>query len=235
MKKLSLIALAIFSTLSVFAQLTEKGGMSLPAIQEEEKTMSKGLNPAFVFTLDGVSKSEAEKEWKDFTKDLKAKAKKDRKSKEWLSDDAKISNISTNTVDVYADIRYESKEVSTLYVWFDLGGAYVNSETHADASEEANRLLQNFIITVYKHKAEDAQKAEEKVLASFEKDLKKLEKDNKDYHKKIEEAKELIAKMEKNIEVNIEDQAKKQVEIETQKGVITKAIEHVKSFKKIEL
>ena len=43
--------------------------------------------------------------------------------------------------------------------------------------------------------------------------LKKLEKDNRDYHKKIEEAKELIAKMEKNIEQNEIEQKNKVSEI----------------------
>lgn len=234
MKNLMLLVIAFFVTQTAFAQMQAKGVSEMPTIEETEKTMSKGTNAAFFIMIDGTSKGDLEKEWKDFTKDFKAKAKQDRKSKEWLADDAKISSLSDNAVDVYADIRYESKDVSSIYVWFDLGGAFVNSETHAEAATEAEKILQKFVVQVYKHQAEDVLKSEEKALSSLEKDLKKLEKDNQDYHKKIEEAKELIAKMEKNIETNVEDQKKKGVEIDTQKEVVKTAGEHVKDFGKLQ-
>jgi len=217
-----------------FAQMQTKGVAEMPTIEETEKTMSKGTNAAFFIMIDGTSKSDLEKEWKDFTKDFKAKAKQDRKSKEWLADDAKITSISDNAVDIYADIRYESKENSSIYVWFDLGGAFVSSETHVEAAKEAENILQKFVVQVYKHQAEDVLKSEEKTLSGLEKDLKKLEKDNRDYHKKIEKAKELIAEMEKNIENNEEDQKKKGVEIDTQKQVVKAAGEHVKDFGKLQ-
>lgn len=233
MKNLSILTIALFSTICTYAQIQAKGVMNLPNIEESAKFMSKGENAAFIINLEGISKKDAENEWKNFTKSLKEKAKQDRKSKEWLSDDAKISRISDNTIDIYADINSEQSESSSVAVWFDLGGAFINSVTHTEQANEAKKVLQNFIIEVYQHQAEDFLKAEEKTLGGFEKDLKKLEKDKKDYLKKIEDAKATIAKMEKNIEVNENDQKNKVEEIGAQKQAVNKAAEHVKDFDKI--
>lgn len=233
MKKLIIILLVVASSIATYAQTQEKGAISLPSIQELEKTMSKGTNNAFVITLEGISKKNVESEWKDFSKQFKAKAKKDRKTKEWLSDDAKVVRISDNTVDIYADINEGRNESSAIAIWFDLGGAYVNSTTNEESAKEVQKILQQFVINVYKHQAEGFVKVEEKTLASFEKDFKKLEKDKKDYLKKIEDAKATIAKMEKNIEVNEVDQQKKLGEISEQKEVVTTAIKYVKAFDKL--
>lgn len=233
MKNIIILTIALFSTMATYAQIEEKGVLHIPIIEEGEKTMSKGTNTAFLIMVNGTSKNDLEKEWKDFTKDLKAKSKQDRKTKEWLSSDAKITSISDKTIDIYADIRYETKENSAIYVWFDLGGAFVNSATQAEAAMEANKILHKFVVQVYKHQAEVFLKGEEKTLASFEKDLKKLEKDNADYHNKIEDAKATIAKMEENIEVNVEDQKKKSIEIVMQKEAVTKGANQVKDFDKM--
>lgn len=232
-KSIILFGLLLVVTIS-FAQMQAKGVTELPTIEETEKTMSKGNNSAFFIQVNGTSKGDLEKEWKNFTKGYKAKAKQDRKSKEWLADDAKITALSDNSIDMYADIRYESKDNSSIYVWFDLGGAFVNSETHQEAAKEAEKVLQKFVVQIYKHQAEGVLKGEEKTLSGLEKGLKKLEKDNRDYYKKIEEAKELIAKMEKNIEQNEIDQKKKGEEIDAQKQVVKSADEHVKDFGKLQ-
>lgn len=233
MKNVIIVFALLFVTNFTFAQMTAKSVAEMPAIEEEDRNMSKGTNTAFVIMMEGVSKNELEKEWKDFTKGLKAKAKQARKSKEWFSNNAKIPNLSDNTVDVYADIRYETKENSSITVWFDLGGDFVNSKTQSEATREANKILQKFVLKVYKHEAEDFLKLEKKTLSGLEKDLKKLEKDKKDYEKKIEEAKATIAKMEKNIEVNIENQKKKAESIEAQKQAVDAAGNKVKDFDKM--
>jgi len=235
MKNAFILFAFILIASSTFAQTAEKKAINLPNIDELEKTMTQGNHNAFVINLDGIPKKDAEKEWKDFTKSIKAKSKQDRKTKLWLSDDAEISSISNNTVDMYADVRYESSTVSSVYVWFDLGGAYLSSATHSEEGVAAKKMLQNFTVSVYQNQAKDVLKQEENTLSDFEKDLKKLEKNNKEYHKKIEEAKELIAKMEKNIEVNIIDQEKKTGEITTQKETVKSASEYVKDFDKLKM
>ena len=52
--------------------------------------------------------------------------------------------------------------------------------------------------------------------------------------KKIEDAKETIAKMEKNIEDNAVDQEKKTLEIENQKKAVSLAGNQVKDFEKLQ-
>lgn len=201
-------------------------------ISEAARAMNSGTYNSFLFELPDVSKKEAEDDWKKFMGDFKAKTKYDRKSKLWFTDDAKMPRLSDNTVDVYARIIEDShpNKRTSVIVWFDLGGAYVNSEMDSAKGIYAHEILAEYGMITSKHHAESIVKAEEKTLSKFEGDLKKLEKDNDDYYKAIEKAKETIAKMEKNIQINELDRKNKADEIEEQKGVVFEAKDNLKKF-----
>jgi len=198
-------------------------------VMESSKIMSQGTNNGLTIELVDTEEKTAEKTWKKFMKDYNGKPKYDRKTNEHFSDDAEIPNLSTNTVDVYA-IFDETGSTTTATFWFDLGGAYLNSDTHAAAFTAAEEMLRNYIQDVNLLHAEDALKEQENMLKDLEKDLEKLEKENEDFHEEIEEAKKLIAEMEKNIELNLEEQAAKQKEIETQENIVNAAKKNVKQY-----
>jgi len=232
MKKLTLIALAtLFFATQMNAQdeATFQFVASEAKVMEGSKIMSQGANNALTIELLDTDEKTAEKVWKNFMKDYKAKPKRDRKTNEYLSDDAEIDNISSNTVDVYATFD-ETGSTTTATVWFDLGGAYLDSDTHAESFSAAEQLLREFVQEVNLVHAEDALKDQEKALKDLEKEMEKLEKEKDDYQKEIEEAKKLIAEMEKNIELNLEEQAKKQKEIETQENIVNSAKKNVKQY-----
>lgn len=234
-KYFALLLFMSFAVLVLEAQdgkkdLQVKGvkGMQV-VVQESMQLMADNSRNGLSMAIPGATQKKVEAVWKEFSKDFKSKARKDRKTDLYFSDDAKLSDISGNTVDLYA--KFEGGGTGTVAtLWFDLGGAYLASETHAEQYEEAEELMKDFANAVGRSMAEDNVKDQEEVLKNLDKDLKRLEKDNEKYHDKIEDAKKLIAEMEANIEQNLKDQEAKQKEIEGQKETIDKAKDKVKDF-----
>ncbi|MEL6941410.1 MAG: hypothetical protein AAFO82_01975 [Bacteroidota bacterium] len=198
-------------------------------INEGMQLMSAGSNNALTMAIPGANKKKVEHVWKDFSKDFRSRTKKDRKSGLYFSDDATLRSISSNNIDIYA--RFDEGGSGTVAtVWFDLGGAYLASETHENAYEEAEELMSRFANAVGKSMAEDNVHDQEKILKGINKELDKLAKDKEHYEKKIEEAKALIAEMEANIKQNEKDQENKKIEIQKQEEVVDKAKDKVKDF-----
>lgn len=198
-------------------------------VEEDELAMSKGANNAITITLPGADAKKAATVWKAYSKSFKAKTKKTKGSDEWLSDDARLPDVSDNSVDIYASFD-DSGDGSVATVWVDLGGAYLSSKEHNSGYGGAVTMLEEYAKEVGKSVAEDQLKMEEKALKTLSKDLDKLKKNNEAYHKKIDDAKKLIAEMESNIKQNLQDQEKKNGEIDTQTEVVKKAGERVREF-----
>ncbi len=224
MKKLTFLLYFCFLFTWAFAQNIE--------ISEAPRSNNNGTNNSYLFVLDDVSKKEADAEWKKFIGDFKAKSNYDKKIKTWFSDDVLIPRLSNNTIDITAKIIEEGTvdKQTTVMVWFDLGGAYINSEADSANSQKAQALLTEYAMTTSKNHAEAVVKEEEEALEDLAKDLKKLQNDNANYRKEIEKAKATIAKNEKNIEVNELDQTNKEAAIEEQKENVVDAKEHSKKF-----
>ncbi len=200
-------------------------------IQENMQQLYAESKNALTIGLPNVDAKKAESVWQGYVKQFKASStKKDKKSSVYFSDDANISQISSNTVDLYA--RFEDGKNGTVAtVWFDLGGAYLASETHGDTYQQAEDLLKDFAIAINRSLAEDNVVAQEKIQKNLEKELDKLQKDNKKYNDKMEEAKKVISEMEASILQNEKDQENKQTEIENQRKEVEKAKDKVKEFK----
>lgn len=193
-------------------------------ITETDRSMSQGINTAFMLEIPNADEKVVEKTWKKYAKDFKGKAKKDKKSDEWFHDDAEIAGIGgSNTLDIYTKINQSGENV-TFISWFDLGGAYLNSTDHPDKVPSAEKILMAFGLEVAKEMTILELEEEEKKLKGLNSSLKKLEKDKENYEKEIEQAKERIAKAEANIEQNAKDQDDAKIMIENQQ----KAIEKVK-------
>lgn len=185
------------------------------------KSMSEGNHNSFSINLPKSEKKEIEKSWAKFLKKYKGKTDKIKKTEEYLTDDAKIESMSDNTVDIYSQVNQEGEDTQ-LTVWYDLGGAYLSSETHPEKVTIANAMLDAFALTVAVANVEETLKEEEKSLKKLNGDFKGLEKDKvkleeeiKKCEKKIEEAKAAIVE-------NEAAQVAKQEEITSQEGVIEK-------------
>lgn len=204
--------------------------VSAQTITEAPLAMSKGENTAFQTTLPKISTKDAGKEWKKFMKSYKGKPKYDKKTGEWFSDDAKIKAISETYVDVYATF-VESGDNTTMTLWYNLGGAYLNSEMHPDRVPTVDEMVNRFIYSSEKMAGEMVKLAESQ-LSDLEKNLKGLEKSEVDYKKEIEAAKATIAQAEKNIKKSQKEQATVKVDIKKKKVEVNEIKEKVEMAKK---
>lgn len=214
MKSLILIIFSLFSLQISNAQID---GVVVNEILEH---MSQGEKIGLEVALVDVEVKDANKSWKKFVKKhFKAKTKSSKKSKELFTDDAKISEISENTVDIFA-IATKAQYGTRLTVYFDLGGDYVSSEYHPASYGAAERILKEFAVSQSIKIVDSELKTQKNSLSDLKKELKRLIKDKGSHLKEIEEAKALIAQRERDITDNIAAQEIKRQQIAIQEEIL---------------
>lgn len=210
-------------SLSVMFCFFSSAVMAQTSVIEEEMSMSQGLKNGFYVDLEGFKADDLADSWKEYLKDMKIKKTKyNRKKKEYFSDNATIEAMSNNTVDIYATFT-EMKTGVRLAVWFDLGGAYLNTDQHADASVIGRQIVYEFAIKVQKERAQKAIDVEVAAMKKLEKTLDGVTKDQATYNKEIEKLRKQIAKLEEKIEQAKTKQSETQQAIGTQKERLDKA------------
>lgn len=219
-------------TLILFFLIAIMTSYTRAQVMEASKVMSKGQQTSLTLEIPEVSADFAEEVYKDFIKDFKGKSKKDRKTNEWFSDDAKVATIANGApIDIYATLE-SSGSKAVINMWVDLGSGYISSSTYPTEYMEAGKLLERFAETVKIRQAEDELDLVEKDLKKLDGDMKKLKKDNEDYHKEIEKANQKIKDSENAILKNEEDQKSKQSAIEAQAQKVEEAKIKVNNLKK---
>ena len=231
MKNIILVLFVLSWTMGTSAQVGSKSA-GFAYIKEEEKLMSQGERNALVMEIaakDGL----VEDQWKDFLNSFKAKPKWMKKEKEWFSDNAIIEEIGgNNPIDIYATIEGSKGDITTISVWFDLGGAFLSSYQHAEKYKQAQKFMSKFNNEVQIALVKKEIEKEEKKLKKEESNLKDLIKDNENLHKDIENYKEKIKKAEADIIKNDKDQKDTQKNIEDQRGVVKKVQSKLEQLEK---
>lgn len=185
-------------------------------VEEGVKAFSAGSENALTIRIPNSNQKEVEKLWKKYLKPYKGKTKRDRKSKEYFTDDATIPDLSMNTIDVYALANEAGNEV-IFSVWFDLGGGFLSSSTHPDTYPQAEKMMLLFALEVSEKVIGDDLKSEEKNLKKMEKDLVKLQKRKEGLLRDIENYKQRIKDAEAAIKQNEVEQINAGKAIENQK------------------
>lgn len=223
MKKTLSTVLALFIVAFCYAQINPA---PVQVAESERSLTSKGVSSnSLTVELPGASDKIALKVWKSFIKDHGAKAKKQKKTKEWYSEGAKIESVNAeNPVNVTAKVD-ENSTGATITLWIGMSDdMYVSSAAfpndYAGAEAFLNEYSKEVNRTLTKMELDD----EEKKLKNLKKELSKLERQNKGYHKDIEDAKKRIAKAEQNIETNLKEQEETGSDIDEQ----IKAVEKVR-------
>ncbi|MCB0707725.1 MAG: hypothetical protein KDC34_20560 [Saprospiraceae bacterium] len=213
MKKLILLSGFLFALNLGFSQAEY-------SLNEEVRSMSQGNENALVLSIETSDIKLIEKLWSDYMKDFGAKPKKLKGTDEVFSDDADIPGVGAgNTVDVYTLITEGAGEVDVM-VWFNLGGAYLNSQMHPSRYEDAKRFMERFVLSVSKELVKEELKTEEERLKDLEKELDSLEKEKQKYQDDIAQAEETIRKAEEGIRDNESAQAARQGDISAQQKTI---------------
>jgi hypothetical protein len=214
-KKVKLTIIAAFIVL----MFSEVNAQTIFTTNEVRQFMSKGEQNGIEIILNGTKPDDAKDAIEKFGKKLKAKIVRDKKSPEMLIDNAQISTVSANVVDIYVIITPVDNGTKVTF-FSDLGGAFVSSAAYGTQYAGLEALFKKFARDQAIAAVEDQQKSEEKILKSLNGNLKDLVKDKADYIKDIEKAKALIQQREADIIKNDAEQAAKQQQISLQQQII---------------
>ncbi len=196
----------------------------------KEVSMSLGTLPAIVLDMNEITAKKASEYWSAYIKDY-GKMKKNRKADEMYAEDIRIPLLRASEIDLFSKVE-DLQSASRLYVWVDLGTAFLTAEQDPDVFKNAKKFIDDFAVYAEKAHVQELLDSAEKDLKGLEKDLKGLGKDKESYEKTIEKAKEQIAKMERNLEENAVSQDSKVTEIEDQKNLLIKIQERLASVGK---
>ncbi|MFH0864630.1 MAG: hypothetical protein V1904_00440 [Bacteroidota bacterium] len=188
-------------------------------VKEDKENIADAKNSVLTVIIYEADDSYVEKAWKNLMKEYNAKVSG---KSEIFADDATITEMSTNTIDVYAYTKKDDEGVK-LVVGFDLGGAFVSSSTHSYEFKAAEKIVKQFAVDASRKAVEEKLEDAMEKQKELEDELSGLKKKNDKSHKDIEEYKQKITDAEEDIIINEKDQETKTKEIEEQ----TKAVEKV--------
>lgn len=200
-------------------------------VEEVVENMSKGAQKGLAIEFPEISEDFLFKEFKDWVDKFKGKTKVDKKNNEVFSDDAFLKEISANTFDIYGKIINKGK-TQRLVMFVDLGGAFLNTQMHADKYKIMEGQLLEFGRSVIKNDLKTKLEEAENTLKGLEKEKKDLEQEQSKSLKNIEDAKNTIKKEEENIEVNKKKQAEKDQQIVSQTKVVEELRNQYQNLKK---
>ena len=137
--KLTIMALVIFASAKINAQ-------SIDVKEGNEKVGGAFRNvlTVIIYESDGPA---VLKSWKKLMKDSNAKVK--NSGDEIFADNAMLSDLSSNSIDVYASVKKEN-EALRFSVAYDLGGTYLSESQNSGGFRAAKKMLYNFALEVTK-------------------------------------------------------------------------------------
>ncbi len=186
---------------------------------EVRQYMSKGEQNGIEIILNSTNESATKDGLKKLAKKYKAKMESSKKSPEVFIDNAQISSVSANTVDIYAILTPVANGTKVTF-FTDLGGAFVTSAAYGTQYAGMDAVIKDFAQTQALTAVGNELKVEEKTLKTLSKELKSLQKDKTKKLKAIDEAKNSIIKYEQEVLKNDTDQATKQQQISLQQQII---------------
>jgi hypothetical protein len=223
--KLFLMAAGLVSVGTVLGQKVK--------VDVSNQSIGGGRHEAFVTAIYHSNESEVKKEWKALLK--KYNPEKIKGGGEIVADNATISSISSNSIDIYATIKESGGEVE-LVVAFDLGGAFVDG-AHSGA-KTAEDMVYDFAVEMTTAGIEAEVKDAEKVLAAKEKEVDKLVKANDRLHQniarwngEIESATQSIKQAESDLEANEKEQDAAKKVVEEQEKAVQAVADKLKEVK----
>lgn len=198
-------------------------------VEEVNKKMSQGTNSGFMVVIPRVSSNDAEKDWKRQIKDWEGKA--ENQKGEVFADNVFLSSVSTNSIDIYAEFKDQDGGCE-MFVWFDLGGAFLAKSSHPDQWNMARDIIRDFAYNLAKAALEAVIRDEEKKLSDLQGNLERLAKDKENLEKNIQKWTEDIEQAKLELTQNATDQDAKAKEIEAQKKALEEAQKNLSRLEK---
>lgn len=221
MKKLLWSLLSMFACIPFVSAQEASPAAAVPVekirieVQESKEKMSLGVNNCLKVYIPEAAKEDVDRDLLKYMKNYNSKG--DSKKTEYFYDNAEIKAFGNNLVDVYAQTEQKAGGVE-LKVFFDLGGAFLNSSNHPDQYKAAEDIIRKFareeaVATVGIQIA-----AAQKLLDVKIKEYDNLVRQDSALSKKIRDSQAIIKQAEtdqKAVRVN-QDTKKKDMEIQQQ-------------------
>jgi hypothetical protein len=208
MKTLITLLCALFMLHTSFAQKT--------VVRHETAPLGGGVNPASVVEIENAGLKDTEKMWSSYLKDTKGKLNKS--DDVYFLDNAMISSISNDTLDIYSTLKLAGKTV-IITMAVNSNGTFISNSSGSQTA--VDRFLIDFAISVKKELVNEELSAAKKVLDSRNREFEKLESENKKLEKDIASMKNKISDNERNIKSNNDKLKQSQSEIEEQQKVVS--------------
>jgi hypothetical protein len=191
-------------------------------VTEVDKPMSFGTRPGFSISFPNTDKRLVENEWSDFVKNNFASKLKRGKKGEKTAANCRSANVSAGDFTLYSDVETIG-DGTQLNVWFDVGPNFLNRNDDASRTADTKELLTNFYFDVRRAVVGQEVKAEEGQLQDLDKKLSRLQRDNNNLLRDIENYKERLKKAEEDLVQNQKDQEATLKDIEKQRSAVEEA------------
>ena len=157
----------------------------------ESRPSSQGIQPAFEVVVPQATTNDAVKLWENtiisrslFTRSPKMKKEKD----EWVVRDIVIDDITSEPLDVYAQVSSFTDNIYVRLFFRDKDGFIGSSGSSQQVVGAAKQFVRNYGVDLYRLAVENELKEEEKQLQSLESNLNKMQRKNRSFNKKVNKA-----------------------------------------------
>ena len=145
---LFLLTVLLLPAVAHSQETTQKSSVSTPVpekikieVRESMEKMSLGTNNCLKIYIPNAQSADVAEDFATYMKGYNAKASS--KKGEYFFDNAEIKQFGNNLVDVYSTTEQKAGGVE-LSIFFDLGGAYLNSSDHPDKYKAAENFVKKF-------------------------------------------------------------------------------------------
>lgn len=187
---------------------------SAQAVVETDRMMSLGSRPGFRLEFVNADAAMVEDMWTDFVrKNFNGRLKKDRRTKELTAINLKSPMLGIDPFTLYTTLEKNGGNV-VLTAFFDKGSSFLNRRDDPRGAQEVNNALHQFYFDVRRAVIGREIKAQEEKVRDMETRLKKLQRDNDNLHRDIDNYRARIKKAEEDIVQNQKEQEAAAVDIE---------------------
>ncbi|MEQ1734021.1 MAG: hypothetical protein ABL940_10125 [Bacteroidia bacterium] len=204
-------------------------------VEETKEVFAVGTVSAYKTTIPYAQLNDVAKEWKKWQKERKGIVKETKSN--CFSDNTVVTELGTNTVDIYSTLKQKDAQTLELIVAYDFDGKYINGADMPEKATVVKTQLQAFGLRLAVNEENEQLKNNNKALEKLNNKQKDLEKDNADYNKEIAKNKSKLEKNSNELTFKEEALTKKKDEVAIQKRVVDASAaavdEQAKASKKI--
>lgn len=205
-------------------------------VSETIKNMSAGNQSCYVVMIPKANAKNITDSWKKYIR-KDTKAKPDENGGETRIIGAFCKNISAGPINIYAAFLETSDGVQ-ITAWVAEGDAFISTQSNPDKSMAVQNYLRVFAVQEYKKVVQDQLSAEqskqkdlEKAYDGFVKDQKRSESNIASYNKDIEKLQNKIKDEESNIQKAQLNQANSRADADKQKMVVQQVSDALNNIK----